>query len=1047
METPKFSNYNVVTASAGSGKTYTLVQRILVICLKYPDSYNSISHILALTFTNKAANEMKDRLIAWLKKFTSPEYKSSSELEGIAEMLASEGIKLEKEELKKRSQNLLNHVLHNYSSLSIGTIDKFNSKLIRSFSYEMGLAHQFSIEINDVPHLTKAVDLVLDQIGENPELSVPILKYIEDNLEEDSRPNIKKTLFKAAQEYNKDTNAEELKKNNGITWEIYENLNREMRAQQRSVKKKMEELVSESIRLIQERGLTQEDFNYKSTGIGSYFIKAQENLKNGTELKLPGNPEGEAGRIAKYEKGPASDSKKPTEVFEIVGTLIENRNRIIEYIVQKTRIESVLPALLALKVNTEIKQQLEQIEKDGDLVLLSKFNLMIEEHLRNEPSQFIYEKIGTRYNHYFLDEFQDTSRIQWNNLKPLLEDATQSQGKSFTLVGDPKQSIYRFRGGDSTLMLEVLDPSSSSRPQPTPIQLSKNYRSAKNIVNFNNELYEELSKDLNPQHRQLFSQGATQTPMKDFSGRVKFQLSSSTNLTDYKLDLISFLHQDIQECLNRGYKFSDLTLLCQQNKQIAALSNALGQLEVQYGGTLSPIKTISDKGLQLKEAHTLKALICLLTYHQNPAQKRYLVEMLYYLSELGKVDLSDYTVAMEELLSTTEQDELSYLESQYNLKLKTPELGSLNLYNYIEYYLNELSVKGKETGYVLTFLDEVYKFAQNQYFGISDFLEYWENEAKDIAVQGSHGTDAIKIMTIHSAKGLEFPVVFLPLFDPKKEFTGWYALEDFGELKSVHLKNFNKDVAPYDSTFTEFNSVHQYEKEIDELCNLYVATTRASEQLFMYVQKSASSAVHGKLVQYFESKSSSDEFDLYPVSEQDLLKQEQESEKPENEFTLDSLESGELISGQIKIATPSKSYQTRNEAVRVGIFVHEILEQIVSIKDVDPVLERYALEGILTQDEKMKVQKRILEILQDSRFKDYFQEGLAIRSEKELLYMQEGQSKLLRVDRLIRTPEGWIILDFKTGSPSPEHQKQLDHYKEIMESLGHKVVKTELLYL
>ncbi len=1041
------SPYTVITASAGSGKTYKLVQQILMLCLKEANAHSTINHILALTFTNKAANEMKERLINWLTRFTSENYEQNPELQSLQKELENNKIKVSLAELKNRSQKLLDHILHNYSSLSISTIDKFNSRLIRSFSYEMGLAHQFSIEIKSEPFIRQAVDLMLEQIADDSIFSKQILNYIHNHLQEDSKPDLKRTILTDANTFISDTHAPELERNKDLNWENYQKINTELNEKLAWHRTETRRLAKESAELITQSNLDSGDFFGKSqSGIGDFFLVKLPKQLNEKKIKLP-KFDGEENKEANFRKGPSKESQNPSAVFEIIDTLIFNRSQIFKHYAEEKKLELIRPALLSLTVNSEVRDLLAQIEKENDLVLLSKFNLMIEKHLKNEPSQFIYEKIGTRYFHYFLDEFQDTSRLQWTNLDPLRLDAIHTQGKSFTLVGDPKQSIYRFRGGDSSLMFEILNSTNEEEIPVKEIALDTNYRSAKNIISFNNELYRFLSKDLSSEHQKLFGAKASQNSHREALGRVKIQISDTTNNPDYQEETVLRMQADIQECLNNGYSFSDITILCSQNNQIAFFAKSLGLLQVDYNGNPTPIKTLSEKGLTLGSSLTLQAIIEFLSFQNKPSQKQHLVKCLYFLNLLGRIRIQDFSSEMHTLVNLPDIEVEPYIESHYQLKLQASGLSSLSLYTYIEYYTQEFSHNYEEQGYILTFLEEVSKISYNQSIGIDEFLEYWEQDGNNQAVQGSENIDAIRLMTIHSAKGLEFPIVLLPMFNSRISFKSWYELDQQNELKSVYLKQFNKDLVEFDPHANEFNAHNQYEETIDQLCKFYVATTRPTEQLFLYLQKNLSIGTITGLSTYLQGSNSNSSFDLFHTNDAIVRKISTKKTDSQTQILLTRQEKDRSKNSAVKIATPSKSYQSKNDQVRTGIFVHEILEKITTTNDISTVLDHYVLEGTLTFQERKAVEDRIRRIVNDTRYTDYFAPGNRVRNEKELIFLNDLTPQLARVDRIIETDQGLIIIDFKTGEPSSSHQKQLNLYKTALESFGEKVIKTEIIYL
>ncbi|WOC51553.1 DNA helicase UvrD [Bergeyella porcorum] len=409
--------YIAINASAGSGKTYALVQRVLMICLKHEKQHDAIQHILALTFTNKAANEMKERILQWLKKFTQADYADNQDLKNIQEALKHQGTIATMEDLHRRSQKVLDYILHHYSTLNIGTIDKFNSKLVRSFSYELGLPHQFNLEIQSAPFLIEAVDKMLDEIGENEQISNAFLDFIHYNMDNEEKINLSNSLYRKAKTFISDIHYDELKNNAEFDWDAYEKTKSLLRNAIAEHKKNAQELTQQSIQLIQQNGLKFSHFSGGNKNSIAKFFSDCSNFFNGQRDSFPLN-----GSEENYRKLTASkDIAIRNAIESIIEPLIENRRKIIQHYIAAEKKNIILSEILPLKINKEIQEKLNEIEEENDLVLLSKFNILINENLKNEPSNFIYEKIGTRYQHFFFDEFQDTSKMQWQNILPLKE--------------------------------------------------------------------------------------------------------------------------------------------------------------------------------------------------------------------------------------------------------------------------------------------------------------------------------------------------------------------------------------------------------------------------------------------------------------------------------------------------------------------------------------------------------------------------------------------------------------------------------------------------
>jgi ATP-dependent exoDNAse (exonuclease V) beta subunit len=1048
-------HYKVINASAGSGKTYALVQNLLAICLKYPSQADKIKNILALTFTNKAANEMKHRIIDWLKKFSLEDYELNNDLINIQEKLKNEGFNIPLKDLHERSKKMLDYVLHHYSTLNIGTIDKFNAKLVRSFAQELGLAQNFNLEINAEPFLIEAVDKMLEDIGEENKISEAFMDFVNYTLDNNDRIDLNKTLYKSAKEYVQDKHYFQLNDNKKFDWEVYERTKKNLRKSIKDLREDSIEIAEEVMNLLQEKNLEIGDFADGKSGIGGFFEKF-------LSKKIPllyETIEQEEGREEKIRKGASSKSKnKEAEIFEILDFLLEHRKKIINNHVEAEKKEKILNALLPLKVNKDIQDKLTEIEQENDLVLLSKFNIMIHENLREEPTAFIYEKIGTKFSHYFFDEFQDTSLLQWQNFLPLRDHAVSQEHMSFTLVGDPKQSIYRFRGGDSQLMLDIINKKEISPVFAQLENLENNYRSAKNIVDFNNHLYQYLAQFTEKEHQEIFGSGSLQAAKSNMEGRVRINLieNASKKIMFYE-DATEKMRDDIESCLANGYRFSDITILCRGNFDIFTFSQLLGNLKVNYKEEEVYIKTISESGLTLNLSLTLLALTEFLKWEENPKNFQFTVKMLYYLKILGRIEMEDFSNEIMEILALKNKAAMEVLIAEkYGLQLQSKDLLQLNLYNFIEHFLHEFSVKNKETDFLFNYLEMLYGYSQNAGSTLKEFLKYWNEEANSKTIQASENVDAVQIMTIHKSKGLEFPVVLLPMKNGagSKKSSYWFGTNSEEHLNSVNVNFFDTTLEIYDNEIAEFNYENSYQEKIDNFCLQYVATTRAAEQLFFYIEKPNKSNNYLEIYDFLESKIPGYEtgepvssFDLYDVSAESLKKK---NEKKSIQFTTKAIHltsEKDKYPDAIKIATPTKNYQNRVEKVRMGIFTHEILARINTAKDVERVLESYLLEGTITIKEKSQINDRIFNIINNENYSKYFKENQVVINEKDIMISENGTSSIYRPDRLIETEDGIIIIDFKTGDELEKHQLQLNKYQEVLEKIGKKVIESQIVYV
>ena len=997
---------------------------------------------------------MKERILFYLGEFVKDNYSENQDLKNIQEALAEQGYRISLDDLQLRSQKVLDYILHHYSTLNIGTIDKFNSRLVKSFSYELGLAQNFNLEIQPEPYLIEAVDKMLDEIGEEQTVSEAFMDFVNYNLDNNERVNLNQTLYSSAKKFVNDIHYKPLQDNKDFEWKAYENKKNELRETIKRLKSESLELTKRALELIKSRDIEIEDFASGKNGIGGFFVNMLE-FHNIKDKKFPFPTASEDSKIETFLKGASAKGKhKQSEIADILPQLISWRREIIDLYIDSQKKERILQAILPLKVNADIQKKLMEIEEENDLVLLSKFNIIINENLRNEPSAFIYEKVGTQFQHYFFDEFQDTSVMQWQNFLPLRDNSITSDNTSFTIVGDPKQSIYRFRGGESKLMLDIISGEETTPKKAIAEHLKFNWRSAKNIVDFNNRLYDFMSQNLSEEHQKIFGENAIQGAQSKLDGRVKVHLLENSVKAVFYEETSQKMQQDIQECLDNGFSFSDITILCRGNNDIFNYSQLLGNLKVNHNGKETYIKTISEKGLTLDLSFTIKALIEFLKWEINPKNRQFLVKMMYFLNVSGRIKMNDFTSEIKTILSLESKKDIeNYINAHYQIKLVQNDVPQLNLYNFIEYYIQEFSVENKEIDFLLNFLEMLFNYTQNAGATLKEFLKFWDDEASKISIQASENIDAVQIMTIHKAKGLEFPVVFIPMENKNndKKFSEWYDLNSEDELKTVILNQFSPELENYDEDLAQFNFENSYRNKIDRFCIQYVATTRPVEQLFFYIEKPSKSSNNLELYDFVtqfqptENGESLDSFDIFPVS--DLKKQKKKEKKDYQSENINSISQQTEKVSNIEIATTSKNYQNRVEHVRMGIFTHEILSQIKTKKDVTKVLNSYLLEGKITNEEKTSILERIENVLNDANYSVYFTENLKIINEREMFATENEQSKTYRPDRLIETKDGFIIIDFKTGEEKEKDQKQVETYKNKLEQFGKKVVKTDVIYI
>ncbi|MDR2122452.1 MAG: UvrD-helicase domain-containing protein, partial [Flavobacteriaceae bacterium] len=937
------SSYTIYNASAGAGKTYTLVKNFLSILLKN-ENPESVGSILAVTFTNKAANEMKTRILSWLKDFSDPEnYRSNVVLQQISQELG-----LAPELLNQRAHRALSYILHHYSLLSVSTIDKFNLRLVKSFTKELGLSYSFAVELDASDYLKQSIDELVDELGtENPFAEV-ILNYIFWKFENESSTDIRNELLVSSQNFLKEMHLERIASVTKKDFEDFERLNQLIVKRITNNNELVQKTAKEAIVLIEKNGLEVSDFYQGAKGIAGFFYK----VLDGDKMMTVNLSSSFYSAFCEEEKYAKSRSTREEEIRAIAPQLIQCF-QLIKKTINRIRIdESVRKNLITIELQSEINRFLNEKKEENTVVFLSDVNPIINQHLKEEPVAFIYEKLGGKYNHYFIDEFQDTSQLQWNNFLPLLDNAKVSDGTSVTLVGDPKQAIYRFRSGKPEILIDLI--SSSEKNGITVETLRDNYRSLPNIVDFNTKLYSFLAdRELeNPEYRELFGIKAQQFSRLKKGGRVQVSFVSPPEKEEnYMAQRVSEI---IEEVLNNGFSFSDIAILVRNKKHSLPIVDKI--VERGY-----PILT--EEALLVSSSSAIQTIIFTFRWIADPGDREYLVRMLYRLWSLKKIQSEDFTAEMEKIKDLTFIETLSYLRQNFHLELKYQPAENLSFFDFAEELIRSLGFGKDEDLYVSALLDMILQLERNGVLTLNEFLEQWELKSQKLSIRFPDNINAIQIMTIHKSKGLEFPVVIYPIIagrPGKEEY--WFPLEK--ELYNgfdQYYTSSRSGLEEANENIKKVVDVREFENKIDELCVQYVATTRASQQLFL-LEEQKDNGKSGYLKDFLENQSYVAEgiVELYP--EADVRKaggKKQKNSIQEKEI--------EWYSGQwypkIRVSTEiHKYYSEENKDIQYGNTIHAILAEIITCEDFPVVIRKFILSGLLETEQEEEIKKIIQEV-------------------------------------------------------------------------------------
>jgi ATP-dependent exoDNAse (exonuclease V) beta subunit len=815
-------NFVVYKSSAGSGKTFTLVKEYLKLALSDPQKlqYN-FKRILALTFTNKAAAEMRMRII---KALTNICEGKPTQLD---EILCKE-IAIDQKELKTRAQVLISHILHHYSDLAVSTIDSFSHKIVKTFAHDLKLPVNFNLETDTGEFYNKVVSQLISEIGNDSSITFLLKEFALNNLDDEQNWDPEKNMQEFAKLLQKENSAEHVKHlvslNEVELTTMKDTLNEKLKEYKSFIQLKGKQ----ALNLITNQGLNDDDFAYKKAGPQSFFRKC-------AEFELDDNNSRISNALAKNEWLPKNaDEETKSKLLSIAPDLNKLGNELFEYI-EKNSSKNTLYELLRKRIYpilllSKIQSISNELKQEEQLVFIEEFNTRIFDFIKNEPVSFIYERLGDRYKNFLLDEFQDTSTLQWQNILPLIENSL-ADGNFNLVVGDGKQSIYRWRNANVKQFallpnLEGTETSPLMAEQEKALirnykeeQLNTNFRSRSTIIEFNNALFAHLSKTyLMPPYDKIYI-GQEQKIKNEELGYVSIinEPKPSDQLQEF---VLSTTLNHIERAIKNGYKLKDICVLTDSNRRGSEIANYLSE---------KGLPVVSNDSLLLSNCAQINALAAFYLYLQNGKDNISAVVVLNYLMSVNKIDLVQFHHAASEI---SKKGLYKTLET-FNISVSETELQTKNLLDIAIYLIERLGMSQINSAgiYIRFFLDEVSKFMSTQNSNVSDFNKWWEKRSLDSSLIISEGLNAVKIMTIHKSKGLEFPVVIMPFcnWNIAKSGEQWIQINDADlPIQSAYIP-LNKTTAT--AGFSKELEVENQERILDNINKLYVAFTRAVDEL------------------------------------------------------------------------------------------------------------------------------------------------------------------------------------------------------------------------
>ncbi len=1070
----------VYSASAGSGKTYTLTREYLQLALG-PGYKFAYRHILAVTFTNKATGEMKTRIIKELSAIQKG--KHSPMAQEICLLL-----NVSFEVLMHRAGTVLSGILHNYSSFAISTIDSFFQKIVRNFTREAGLQTGYKIEL-DVNYVLEAVThQVLGKIGSpgNSELDQWIIRIAEEKVEQGEKWDFRQEMIALGKELFRESlmRKEDALEQLHVHSEEFKHNKNKLNSDIAFRKNKAKQSASQILNNLTKEGIAASEFsNFGRGSLVDYLIAISEG-----KIELPG-PRA-LQMIEDPEKCFAKSNKKRSEFITIIQNKLQpDIKQLVEWLeinikFYKAAIE-IVKNLNILGLIGSIREELKIFREQENVLLLPDTTLLLFKIMQNNDASFIYEKAGNYYKNYLIDEFQDTSKTQWENFKPLIINSLAS-GEKNLIVGDIKQSIYRWRDGDWRLLYGEF----KSGIHAELIQnktLEYNYRSLPIIIESNNSLFKNLpwvtANELNQripdseknkniwieQIKGLYQDSNQKVPetnkivhsgyynihcfeIKDLKQQNHNAAEEEEENPTWKSLALENLYLKITEFQNHGFPLSSMAILVRTKKEGTEILNYL--MEGDSGRNTIPVTT--SEALTLESGKSVQLLIQALKFLLNdkdqPAKAA--------LSILWKYEKKENEWTRDWMNQSINLIPEELLNSIYRTQLKKLPLFELVNELIRIFKLNDAEWES-ETGFITGFLDAVLEFLKEDNPDPDRFVEWWEYFGRIRPIQMSDTNQSIKILTIHKSKGLEFPIVLIPFCDwdilPRANRSPWLwcnpRKNGVNEMELAPVK--------FSSKLSESALSENYFEEMqlnfaDSLNLIYVAYTRPIQALWVGLP------VHrNKEGDLSMGRISSHIYQALEIGANNtsLISQ------TENEFIAGALTEITIPQEQIeyksqKISLRSTIWMDRlqvkkiarkipvqpkeNKKAEYGIILHALLAQIKHQKDSKIAIQKLIFEGHITASEETIIQKKLNALFEHPQIKEWFSGKYEVRTEVDIL---ESNGNISRPDRIMFGDDKIILIDFKTGKMRNSDREQLLGYVALLQQMNYTGIEAWLIYL
>jgi len=1023
------SKLSAYKASAGSGKTFTLTREYLYLLF---ENRNNFQHILAVTFTNKACGEMKGRILSQLHRLATGQPTPFAKL-------ISTRFTLDDELLAQRSSDILNNILHNYSFFHVETIDKFFQGVVTNFAKELGIHSLQNIELDTNRVLENTITQLFVNIDDNPELKIWLNEYVASQVEKGENFDVRRNIFKLCQNLFHESVAAKITESSAF-FDDREAINKmydQLEQTVRDFENRMKLNGKRALEMMGLAGLSVADFSYGKSGFANYFNKIQDGEYEPTQRVMTAleNPDSWSTKTSAKKQAIAAARdgglmpllRETIDCYQLSISDYNTANLLVKY-------RYVFPVISKFSAKV-----LDYCRENG-IHLLSSNNLLLKNIIDGNPTPFVYEKTGTYLHHFMLDEFQDTSQVQWENIKPLVENSL-SEGNRSLVVGDAKQSIYRWRNGDWTLLGTRIYEDFPGRVET--FSLDTNYRSTRQIVEFNNMFFgicrERLQGwidavvsasaiELPPQLHDVMHKAYGDFEQKPFGkdgkeGFVQVTYCNASKNKDFDEEMAAWLPQTIERLQDNGYKASDIAIIVRKNQECKNVVDCLLGYKEQVDPDRYCFDVVSAEGLELQNSSAVMIIVSILMAWNNPADT---LSRAFVVQEYGlKFEEKDINQIVAESKS------FDVFMSEHGLDAGQ----AVSLYEKCEVIIHKLQLATSgEVPFLKDFLDHVLSYTVNTGSSAYSFLKWWKEKGAKLSVVLPSDQPAIQVLTIHKSKGLEFKAVIVPycnwdLFNYRQTLL-WPASKEFNF--PFHPVDFRKDLAQ--SAFKAEYAEEMIQQLVDNINLLYVAFTRAEDALMVLTRETKQeddfSSV-ADLMKFVANGSTTAEWGTMPVA-YDVDTEESGVE----EFLFPTPGMAESIVFATKGIEYFESLDKDGSRRTWGKVMHEILSGIERDTDLGYAISSAVTRGILGRDEAITVEKMLSGALRQPGVQPWF-DGTAYFLPESSILCPDGTLK--RPDRVMIRDREATVVDYKFGSSRdlPRHSRQVAEYMALLSRMGY----------